>query len=115
MLFWLLLQLAANGHLAAAIELPLYYLADATVTLALRVLRRENVLRAHRTHFYQRATDNGFTTMGIVVRVFAVNIGLGILSVTTVLIPGPITGIAALIAGSILVIWLLVVFAQGKK
>src|SRR4030088_2634492 len=30
---WLLLRLAAHGHLAAAIILPLYYFADATITL----------------------------------------------------------------------------------
>ena len=31
---WLLLLLAVSGHLAAALLLPLYYLADATITLA---------------------------------------------------------------------------------
>ena len=33
---WLLLQLAGNGHLAAALLLPLYYVADATITLLRR-------------------------------------------------------------------------------
>jgi UDP-N-acetylmuramyl pentapeptide phosphotransferase/UDP-N-acetylglucosamine-1-phosphate transferase len=33
LLGWLLLQLAATGHLAEALILPLYYLADATITL----------------------------------------------------------------------------------
>ena len=33
MLGWLLLLLATSGHLAAALLLPLYYLADATITL----------------------------------------------------------------------------------
>ena len=115
MLGFLLLLVAGSGHLIAALLAPLYYLADATLTLLRRAARGEPILQAHRTHFYQRATDNGFTTMGIVARVFAVNIGLGVLSVATVLIPGPITGIVALIAGTILVTWLLVVFAQGKK
>src|SRR5262249_44425292 len=76
LLFWLLARLAANGHLAAALLLPLYYLADATVTLALRLGRGENVLRAHRTHFYQRATDLGFTVPEVVARVIAVNLVL---------------------------------------
>ena len=115
MLGFLLLLVAGAGHLIAALLAPLYYLADATVTLLRRTARGEPLLQAHRTHFYQRAADNGFTTTGIVARVFAVNIGLGVLSVTTVLIPNPITGIVALIAGTILVTWLLVVFAQGKK
>ena len=73
LLFWLLLRLAADGHLAAALLLPLYYLADATVTLVRRLARGDNVLRAHRTHFYQRATDLGFSVTDVVARVFLVN------------------------------------------
>src|SRR5262245_41648044 len=61
LLGWLLLQLAGSGHVAAALILPLYYLADATLTLMRRLAAREPVWQAHRTHFYQRATDNGFT------------------------------------------------------
>ena len=58
---WLLALLANKGHLAAAILLPLYYLMDATITLFRRLARGERVWQAHRSHFYQRATDNGFT------------------------------------------------------
>ena len=48
LLGWLLLQLAANGHLTAALILPLYYLADATITLARRIAKGEP--------FWQRAS-----------------------------------------------------------
>ena len=34
---WLLLLLAGSGHLAAALVLPFYYLADATITLVRRL------------------------------------------------------------------------------
>ena len=37
LLAWLLILLAGNGHLAAALLLPLYYLADATITLLRRL------------------------------------------------------------------------------
>ncbi len=77
---WLLALLADKGHLAAALLLPLYYLMDATITLLRRLVRGERVWQAHRTHFYQRATDNGFTVPQVVARVFAVNILLAILS-----------------------------------
>jgi UDP-N-acetylmuramyl pentapeptide phosphotransferase/UDP-N-acetylglucosamine-1-phosphate transferase len=107
----LLLLVAGGGHLTAALVLPLYYLADATITLLRRALRRESILLAHRSHFYQRATDNGFTTLGIVARVFAVNIGLGALAIMTVLVPG--SDIAALGCGIVLVGWLLADFARG--
>ena len=60
---WMLLQLAGTGALAAAILLPLYYLMDATITLLRRLARREKVWEAHRSHFYQKATDNGFSAL----------------------------------------------------
>ncbi|MEQ8934822.1 MAG: glycosyltransferase family 4 protein, partial [Amphiplicatus sp.] len=56
---WLLLTLAAEGQWAAAFILPLYYLADATLTLFRRALRGEKFWQAHREHFYQRAAQRG--------------------------------------------------------
>ena len=44
LLGWCLLQLAWHQHFAAALLLPLYYLADATVTLLRRMIRRRAVL-----------------------------------------------------------------------
>ena len=85
MLGWLLILLAGNGHLPAAILLPLYYLADATVTLVRRVVNGERVTQAHRSHFYQRAMDNGFTVYQIIGRVFATNIILSGLAAVTML------------------------------
>ena len=52
---WLLLSLAASGQWLPALILPLYYLADATVTLFRRLLRGKKIWRAHRCHFYQYA------------------------------------------------------------
>jgi UDP-N-acetylmuramyl pentapeptide phosphotransferase/UDP-N-acetylglucosamine-1-phosphate transferase len=111
---WLLLLVAGGGHLVAAVVMPLYYLADATITLFRRLFRREPFWQAHRTHFYQRATDKGFSTMAVVARVFAVNIGLGILAVISVFVPGRPSEIAALAVGAILVAWLLAAFERGR-
>lgn len=80
LLGWCFLQLAYAGHLAAAILLPLYYLADATITLLRRAAKRETVWQAHRSHFYQRATDNGFAVIDVVRRVFVLNLGLAVLA-----------------------------------
>jgi len=80
---WCLLDLASHGQLIAAALLPLYYLADATLTLVRRLLTRKRVWEAHRTHFYQRATDNGFTVTGVISIVLALNIILGILAVAS--------------------------------
>src|SRR5262249_19964052 len=115
LLFWLLTRLAANGHLAAALLLPLYYVADATATLVRRFLRGENVLRAHRTHFYQRATDLGFTVTEIVARVCAVNLALAALAIGSVAAASAAVSAAALALGAALVAGLLVTFNRHKS
>lgn len=83
LLGWLLVLLAGSQHLAAALLLPLYYLADATITLLRRLANGEQVMQAHRSHFYQRALNNGLTVHQIVGRVFAVNIMLVALAAIT--------------------------------
>jgi UDP-N-acetylmuramyl pentapeptide phosphotransferase/UDP-N-acetylglucosamine-1-phosphate transferase len=80
LLAWCFVELAYAGHLAAAVLLPLYYLADATLTLLRRLAKREAVWEAHRSHFYQRATDNGFAVIEVVRMVFVLNIGLAVLA-----------------------------------
>jgi UDP-N-acetylmuramyl pentapeptide phosphotransferase/UDP-N-acetylglucosamine-1-phosphate transferase len=83
LLGWCLLQLASHHHIAAALLLPLYYLSDATVTLLRRLVRREAFWAAHRSHFYQRATDNGFTVMRVVSEVFVLNLALAMLAMAS--------------------------------
>ena len=112
---WLLLLLAARGHLAAALLLPLYYVADATVTLIRRLVRGERIWQAHRAHFYQRATDNGRSVHAVVVRVLLVNIALAGLAVLTVLVDTRTLKIAALAGGVGLVALFLGWLNRGKR
>ncbi|TAK49079.1 MAG: glycosyl transferase [Xanthobacteraceae bacterium] len=112
---WCLLDLARHGHLAAALLLPLYYLADATLTLLRRMTRGEAPWRAHRAHFYQRATDNGFAVMQIAIMVFALNGVLAALAALTIWLPGPVTAAAALAAGGGAVTALLTLFARPRR
>ncbi|MGH6683528.1 MAG: glycosyl transferase [Pseudolabrys sp.] len=111
LLGWLLAGLAGHGYLAAALLLPLYYLADATITLLRRLARGEPILQAHRTHFYQRAADAGFSVRQIVGRVFLLNVALTALAATTLLTASGPFHAAALIAGCVLVALLLYRFA----
>ena len=97
---WCLLQLAWHQHVAAALLLPLYYLTDATVTL-MRRIRREPFWAAHRTHFYQRATDNGFSVSRVVSEVFALNILLAALAIGSVMTSSTTVAILLFIAGGI--------------
>jgi UDP-N-acetylmuramyl pentapeptide phosphotransferase/UDP-N-acetylglucosamine-1-phosphate transferase len=115
LLGWALVLLAGAGHLAAALLLPLYYLADATLTLLRRLSSGERIWQAHRTHYYQRATDRGFTVTAIVGRVFIVNLALAALALTTVLAGSRLVDAAALACGAALVGALLYSFTRKRR
>lgn len=70
----LLLGLAARGSWVPALILPLYYLADAGLTLTRRALRGEAVWRAHKEHFYQRAVQRGFSHAQVSTAILAANL-----------------------------------------
>ena len=71
---FLLLELATRGRWKIALILPLYFLADATITLFRRLLSGERVWEPHRQHFYQRAVRNGLGHADVVKRVIAANL-----------------------------------------
>ena len=71
LLGFLLLEPAARGAWKVALILPLYFLADATITLLRRLVRGERVWQAHREHFYQRAVQRGLGHAAVVRRVIA--------------------------------------------
>ena len=100
---WLLYRLGLQHGLAAAILLPLYYIADSTLTLLRRAAKGEPVWKAHRSHYYQRATSNGFTVTEVVGRVFVLNTALAVLAGATLLWPSRLVTLAALAAGAALV------------
>jgi UDP-N-acetylmuramyl pentapeptide phosphotransferase/UDP-N-acetylglucosamine-1-phosphate transferase len=101
LLGWCLLQLAWRQQLAAALLLPLYYLADATATLLRRLVRGEPFWAAHRSHFYQRATDNGFKVLRVVSEVFALNIGLALLAIASTSTQSTVVRLFLLLAGGV--------------
>jgi UDP-N-acetylmuramyl pentapeptide phosphotransferase/UDP-N-acetylglucosamine-1-phosphate transferase len=112
LLGWLLILLAEK-HLAAALLLPLYYVADATVTLLRRLVNGENVMQAHRSHFYQRAMSNDFSVYAIIGRVLFLNLVLIALAGLTIATDSLAVQIAALAAGCVLVGWLLYLFQRA--
>lgn len=115
LLGWLLILLAGNGHLTAALLLPLYYLADATITLLRRLANGEQLLQAHHSHFYQRALDRGLGVYRIVGRVFATNIVLVGLAGVTLMDTSLTLHLLALATGSALVGALLWSFDRGFR
>ena len=111
---WCLLELASRQHFAAALLLPLYYLADATITLFRRIASGERFWDAHRSHFYQRATDNGFSVRQVITEVFLLNMLLAGLAIASVAVQSTGIDLAMLALGAIAVTAVLVRFSRSR-
>jgi UDP-N-acetylmuramyl pentapeptide phosphotransferase/UDP-N-acetylglucosamine-1-phosphate transferase len=112
---WMLYVLAAGGGFAAALILPLYFLADATITLFRRLRRGERVWQAHRSHFYQQATANGFSAIEVSATVFSLNLALAALAAATRLWPDLPVELGAFAAAAALVGVVLARFAAPRR
>ena len=112
---WMLIVTAGNDHLAAAVLMPLYYLADATITLLRQLSRGERVWQAHRSHYYQRATERGYTVLEIVTRIFIVNLILVVLAVVTVVVPGMAIELVCSCVGVVVVTVLLLLLSRERE
>ena len=80
-----MLIFVAQAHLAAALLLSLYTFADPTLTLFRRIAAGEQIASAHRTHFYQRAINQGLSVPQVTARVFLLGLLLAGLAIITVL------------------------------
>lgn len=101
----LLIWLAVKHSLAAAIILPLYFIADATITILMRLRRGERIWEPHRSHFYQRSAQ-ALGSHAVVVRRIAicnaVLIALAVLALSM-----PVTAFAlAVLSVAILLAWM---------
>jgi UDP-N-acetylmuramyl pentapeptide phosphotransferase/UDP-N-acetylglucosamine-1-phosphate transferase len=102
LLAWCLFDLAAKGYLVAALILPLYFVADATLTLLQRIARREKIWDAHRQHFYQRALDRGLPVPRILTIVFILNVLLALLAWSSIALPwGSAQAVVLLVAAAL--------------
>jgi len=115
LLGWCLLQLAWHQHLTAALLLPLYYLADATITLFRRIARREPFWAAHRSHFYQHATNNGFQVARVAGEVFVLNLALASLALVSTRTDLAAYSVPLLLIGAGLVTLVLYRFSRKRR
>jgi UDP-N-acetylmuramyl pentapeptide phosphotransferase/UDP-N-acetylglucosamine-1-phosphate transferase len=100
---WLLIGAALDGAWAAALILPAYYWADATLTLLRRVARGEPVWRAHRSHFYQRAVQAGMSHAEVARHLLSANATLVAIAYLSLMVPPWIAlALAALPVASLL-------------
>ena len=112
---WCLLQLAWHQQIIAALLLPLYYLADASITLLRRLTKGEAFWAAHRTHFYQRATANGCPVVWVVGEVFALNLALAALAIASTNVSSAALRASLLAVGTALVALVLSRFSTRKR
>lgn len=106
---WLSLTAAARGEWVAACLPPLYFLADATITLLRRAARGERVWRAHREHFYQHAALN-IGHRAVTAMVAGADIVLVLLTLVSIRFP-----VTAALLGGATVATLLSLLAGQKK
>lgn len=104
---WLMIDLALHGQWPAAVILPLYFAADATLTLAKRVLAGRKPWEAHREHFYQRAVLGAATPAGVVWRVGVANAALLVLALLSLRYP------AIALIGAVAVVTILLIDLEG--
>ncbi len=99
---YLLFKLAVLGYPAAALILPLYYLADSGLTIGRRALKGEKIWLPHRQHFYQRAAAGEGRHDVVVLKVFETDLLLALLAGVSLFYP-----LEALILAALLVALLL--------
>jgi UDP-N-acetylmuramyl pentapeptide phosphotransferase/UDP-N-acetylglucosamine-1-phosphate transferase len=106
---YLLCRLAIDGWWKAALILPAYFVADATLTLLRRLARGERVWQAHREHFYQRAVRRGLSHDAVVLRVIAADAVL----IACAWVAENVSGFAGLTVAALTVVVVLV--ALGRR
>lgn len=79
--------IASKGFWIPALIIPAYYLTDASVTLASRLLRGQNITQSHSDHAYQKAVRSGWSHPQVVEHIFALNLMLFALAVVSAKMP----------------------------
>ena len=102
---WLLVSAAAAGLWPAVLLLPLYFVADASMTLLRRAAAGKPLLEAHREHFYQRAVQGGVSHARVVRTVLAANAVLTVLALAAVRVGWPVVPAGALVV--LVLLWTL--------
>jgi UDP-N-acetylmuramyl pentapeptide phosphotransferase/UDP-N-acetylglucosamine-1-phosphate transferase len=109
-----MLIFVAKAHLAAALLLALYPVADATLTLLRRIVAGEAFFSPHKTHFYQRAVTQGLRVPQVTARVFLLGLLLAFLAVVTAIARSLPVDILFLIVGVLATALMLLALARGR-
>ena len=97
----------------AGLILPLFFIADATSTLLMRLAAGENILAAHSRHAYQVAKRSGWSVWQVVLSVGVLNLMLGPCALAAAQYGLP--RLAGIIVALFAVTLLLYGFRKGKR
>jgi hypothetical protein len=78
------------------------------------VANRERFWDAHRSHFYQRATDNGLSVGQVVTSVFVLNLLLAGLATASIAMRSTVVDLTMLVLGALGVMVVLVRFSRSR-
>lgn len=84
---YLILLAVLSGYGYAAMILPAYYLADGSITIISRLMKRKRIWASHSEHYHQIAIKKGMRTETAVKFVFGVNLLLILLAVIATMNP----------------------------
>ena len=102
---WLLVVAAAGGARVPALLLPLYFVVDATTTLAARAWKRRPLAQAHRDHAYQNAVDVGRSQA--LVSTLVVGLGVVLIALAVFALSAPLPALAlGLVLTAAFIVWL---------
>ncbi|WOC15287.1 putative undecaprenyl-phosphate N-acetylglucosaminyl 1-phosphate transferase [Pseudochrobactrum sp. MP213Fo] len=91
------LLFARNAAIIPALILPLYYIADSSSTILLRLRKGENILQAHSAHAYQIAKRSGKSVYYVTGYIALLNVCLGTITALVILsgtVAGQLIGMA---------------------
>ncbi len=108
-----LLLFARQAGIIPALILPLYYIADASTTIVLRLRKGENILQAHSAHAYQIARRSGMSVYRITGSIALLNLSLGAIAAMVVNLQSTESHIAGLCLALLLTSLLLIYFRRS--
>ena len=85
LMLYILAEFYVRGYWLAVFILPMYYLLDTSITLCLRIWKREKFWQPHSQHFYQKAVRNGQSHQKVCFKIILLSIGLFIFSFLSIL------------------------------
>ncbi len=111
----LFLLLFKNGLWYIAFILNSYYLADSSITLLKRILRKEKPWKAHKSHFYQKAVQNGYSHSKVCFIIASHGLFLIVVSFITAMKPTFIIILFSILISSLSTIYLLYYLNKTPK